>query len=87
LKSEAPRFTRRNISATIAADAKRFCHQTAEIFGTHRRYFPSKLEYWVLRIRHRGHACCIEERTMLEMNAVDEELRELWANVGDGMKR
>jgi hypothetical protein len=66
---------RRNISAAIAADVKRFCHQTDEVFGTHRRYFPSKLEYWVLRIRHRGHACCIEERTMLEMNAVDEELR------------
>src|ERR1700737_2427840 len=38
LKSEAPRFKRRNISAAIAADIKRFCHQikTDEVFGTHR---------------------------------------------------
>ena len=39
LKSDAPRFKRKNISATIAADVKRFCHQikTADVFGTHRR--------------------------------------------------
>jgi hypothetical protein len=38
LKSEAPRFKRRIISAVIATDAKRFCHQikTDEVFGTHK---------------------------------------------------
>src|ERR1700732_2725664 len=37
LKSEAARFTKRNISATIVADGKRFFHQvnTDEVFGTH----------------------------------------------------
>ena len=36
--SEAPRFKRRIISAVIASDAKRFCHQikTDEVFGTHK---------------------------------------------------
>ena len=36
-KSEAARFTKRNISATIVADVKRFFHQinTDEVFGTH----------------------------------------------------
>jgi hypothetical protein len=40
LKNEAPRFKRKNISAAIAADVKRFCHQikTDEVFGTHNRY-------------------------------------------------
>jgi hypothetical protein len=39
LKNEAARFKRRNISAAIAADVKRFCHQikTDESFGIHRR--------------------------------------------------
>jgi hypothetical protein len=39
LKSEAARFKRKNISATITADVKRFCHQikTDEVFGTHSR--------------------------------------------------
>jgi hypothetical protein len=39
LKGEAPRFKRRNISATIAAKVKRFCHRikTNELFGTHNR--------------------------------------------------
>jgi len=38
LKSEATRFTKRNISATIVADVKRFSQQinTDELFGTHR---------------------------------------------------
>jgi hypothetical protein len=38
LKSEAARFTKRNISATIVADVKRFSHQinTDEVFGAHR---------------------------------------------------
>src|SRR5262249_61342966 len=37
LKSDAPRFKRKKISATIVADIKRFCHQikTDEVFGTH----------------------------------------------------
>src|SRR5262249_31514933 len=37
LKNEAPRFKRKKISATIAADVKRFCHQikTEKVFGTH----------------------------------------------------
>jgi hypothetical protein len=36
LKSEATRFEKRNISATIVADVKRFSHQinTDEVFGT-----------------------------------------------------
>jgi hypothetical protein len=40
LKSEAARFTKRNISATIVADVKRFSHQinTDEVFGTHRGF-------------------------------------------------
>jgi hypothetical protein len=39
LKIEAPRFKRKNISAAIAANVKRFCQQikTDEVFGTHRR--------------------------------------------------
>src|SRR5205807_2604028 len=39
LKSAAARFRRRIISAAIATDVKRFCHQikTDEVFGTHRR--------------------------------------------------
>ena len=38
LKIEAPRFKRKNISATIVVDVKRFCRQlkTDEVFGTHR---------------------------------------------------
>ena len=37
LKIEAPRFKRKNISATIVVDVKRFCRQikTDEVFGTH----------------------------------------------------
>lgn len=36
LKSEAARFKRRNMSAAIVADVKRFCHQikTDEVFVT-----------------------------------------------------
>jgi hypothetical protein len=39
LKSAAARFKRRIISAAIATDVKRFCHQikTDEVFGTHSR--------------------------------------------------
>src|SRR5215471_4557084 len=42
LKNEAPRFKRKNISATITADVKRFCHQikTDEVFGTHSWLVP-----------------------------------------------
>ncbi len=38
LKGEAAKFKRSNISAAIAADVKRFCHQinTDEVLGTHR---------------------------------------------------
>ena len=38
MKIEAPRFKRKNISATIVVDVKRFCRQlkTDEVFGTHR---------------------------------------------------
>ena len=38
LKIEAPRFKRKNISATIVVDVKRFFRQikTDEVFGTHR---------------------------------------------------
>src|SRR5439155_14480079 len=38
LKNEAPRLKRRNISAAIAADVERFCHQikTDDVFGTHK---------------------------------------------------
>src|SRR3984893_14357017 len=37
LKIEAPRFKRKNITATIVVDVKRFCRQikTDEVFGTH----------------------------------------------------
>jgi hypothetical protein len=38
LKNDASRFKRKNISAAIAADVKRFCHEIKrdEVFGTHR---------------------------------------------------
>jgi hypothetical protein len=37
LKNEATKFKQRNISATIAIDVMRFCHQINrdEVFGTH----------------------------------------------------
>ena len=37
LKSEATRFKKRNISATIVANVRRFCHQINmdEVFDTH----------------------------------------------------
>src|SRR5262249_42445181 len=39
LEKQAARFTKRNISATIVADVKRFSYQinTDEVFGTHNR--------------------------------------------------
>jgi hypothetical protein len=37
LKNEAPRFKRKNISAAIAADVKRFCHQIKRMrFSVHK---------------------------------------------------
>src|ERR1700720_946803 len=41
LKIEAPSFKRKNISATIVVDVKRFCRQlkTDEVFGTHKGPF------------------------------------------------
>jgi len=38
LNDEATRFKKRNISATIVANVRRFCHRinTDEVFGTHR---------------------------------------------------
>jgi hypothetical protein len=40
LKNEATKFKQRNISATIAIDVMRFCHQINrdEVFGTHRGF-------------------------------------------------
>jgi hypothetical protein len=76
----SPRLTELTLRGIFHAESR--ISMTASLNGGPRktrfdggRYFPSKLEYWVLRIRHRGHARCIEERTMLGMNAVDEELR------------
>jgi hypothetical protein len=42
LACEATRFKKRNISATIVADVKRFSHQinTGEVFDTHRSSIP-----------------------------------------------
>jgi len=50
LACEAIRFKKRNISATIVADVKRFSHQinTGEVFDTHRSSSPilQSLTFW-----------------------------------------
>src|SRR5262245_50946303 len=47
LNNDAPRLKRKNISATIAADVKRFCHQIKKRtrFSVHTREWPGRLDH------------------------------------------